>query len=65
MVKTLLSCMDAPTIVGFTHTLRREQPEVAQGAAQACRAIVATQKTVHPSEQAALDVLAKPLPAIA
>lgn len=68
MIKTLLSCMDAPTIVGFTRTynkLRREQPEVAQSAAQACRAIVATQKTVHPSEQAALDVLAKPLPAVA
>lgn len=65
MVKTLLSYMDAPTIVGFTRTynkLRRERPEVAQGAADVCRAIVATQKTVHPSEQAALDVLDKPLP---
>ena len=60
--------MDVPTIVGFTRTynkLRREQPEVAQGAAQACKAIVATQKSVHPAEQAALDVLDKPLPRLA
>ena len=68
LVKALLRSVDVPTIVGFTRTynkLRRERPEVAQGAAQACKAIVATQKSVHPAEQAALDVLDKPVPRLA
>ena len=68
LVKALLRSVDVPTIVGFTRTynkLRREQPEVAQGVAQACKAIVATQKSVHPAEQAALDVLDKPVPRLA
>lgn len=65
LVKDLMLCVDVPTIVGFTRTynkLRRERPDDAQRAAQACRAIVGTQKTVHLAEQAALDVLDKPLP---
>lgn len=65
MVKDMLQYVDVVTITTFTrmyNKLRREKPEAAKQAAAACRAIVATQKTVHPNEQAALDILDKPLP---
>lgn len=66
LVKDLLKFVDVPTITSFTRTynkLRRERPEDAVRAAQACRAIVATEKKVSPAEQAVLQVLDKPLPA--
>lgn len=66
MIKEMLKCVDVVSITTFVRTynrLRRERPESALQAAAACRAIVATQKTVHPNEQAALDALDKPLPA--
>ena len=65
MIKDMLQYVDVVTMTTFTRVynkLRREKPEAAKQAASACRAIVATQKTVHPSEQAALDILDKPLP---
>lgn len=65
LIKALLKVVDVVTITTFTRVynkLRRERPDDAIKAAAACRAVVATQKTVHPNEQAALDVLAKPLP---
>lgn len=65
MVKELLAALDVPTITSFTriyNQLRRERPADAARAAQACRDIVATQKTIHPAEQALLDALNKPLP---
>lgn len=67
MVKEMLQHVDMVTINTFTRTynkLRRERPEVAQSVADACRAIVATQKSIHPNEQSALDVLDKPLPVL-
>lgn len=65
MVKDMLQYVDLPTTVTFTriyNKLRREKPEDARRAAEACRAIVGTQKTIHAVEQAALDALDKPLP---
>lgn len=65
LVRDLLSAVDVPTITSFVRTynqLRRERPADALRAAQACREIVATQKTIHPAEQAMLDALDKPLP---
>lgn len=65
LVKEMLQTVDIVSITTFTRTynkLRRERPDSAVQAAEACRAIVATQKAIHPAEQAALDVLAKPLP---
>lgn len=65
MVKGLLEYVDVPTIAGFIRAynrLRREAPRDAERAAMACREIVATQANVHPSEQAMLDALARPLP---
>lgn len=65
MIKELLQYVDVVTINTFTRTynkLRRERPDAAQQAADACRAIVATQKSIHPNEQSALDALSKPLP---
>lgn len=65
LVKDLLGSVDVPTITGFIRAynrLRREVPRDAQRAAQACREIVATQGSVHPAEQAMLDVLDRPLP---
>lgn len=62
-VKDMLQLLDLPTIAGFTHTyekMLREQPDLAMRSAIACRAIVATQKTVHQAEQKALDVFEKP-----
>lgn len=67
MIKDMLKCVDVVSITTFVRTynrLRRERPKAALLAAAACRAIVATQKTIHPNEQAALDVLDKPLPAL-
>jgi hypothetical protein len=65
MVKDLIKVVDVVTITTFTrlyNKLRRERPEDAAKAAYACRAIVATQKSIHPNEQSALDILDKPLP---
>lgn len=67
MIKDMLQFVDVVTINTFTRTynkLRRENPDSARKAADACRAIVATQKTIHPNEQSALDALLKPLPAL-
>jgi hypothetical protein len=67
MIKDMLQCVDVVSITTFVRTynrLRRERPEAALMAAAACRDIVATQKTVHPNEQSALDALDKPLPAL-
>jgi len=67
MIKEMLQYVDVVTINTFARTynkLRRENPGSAQRAADACRAIVATQKTIHPNEQSALDTLLKPLPTI-
>lgn len=65
LVKDLLAMLDVPSVASFTRSynkLRRENPNDAERAAQACREIVATQKTIHPTEQAMLDALDKPLP---
>lgn len=65
MVRELLDVLDVPSITSFVriyNRLRRERPADAERAAQACRQIVDTQKTVHPTEQAMLDALNKPLP---
>ncbi|WP_440105381.1 WYL domain-containing protein [Acidovorax sp. BL-A-41-H1] len=65
VVRELLDFVDLPSITSFVriyNQLRRERPADAQRAAQACREIVATQKTIHPGEQAMLDALDKPLP---
>lgn len=65
LVKELLAALDVPTIASFVriyNQLRRERPEDAERAARACREIVATQKDIHPAEQAMLDALNKPLP---
>jgi uncharacterized membrane protein YebE (DUF533 family) len=67
MIKDMLKSVDVVSITTFVRTynkLRRERPEAAVLAAAACRAIVATQKTIHPNEQAALNALDKPLPAL-
>lgn len=64
-VKTLLQNVDVISVTSFTRTynaLRRERPDEATRVADACRAIVATQNTVHPNEQSALDILDKPPP---
>ena len=61
MIKDMLRLLDVPTLQGFTKAyeiLCNQQPALASRAADACWAIVATQKTIHPNEQAALDVLA-------
>lgn len=66
MVREMLALLGVPTVISFTriyNKLRRERPEDAARAARACRAIVATHKTLHPTEQAMLAVLDKPLPA--
>jgi len=65
MIKDMLKTVDVVSITTFVRTynkLRRERPDAAVLAAAACRAIVATQKTIHPNEQAALNALDKPLP---
>jgi len=65
LIKNLLKTVDVVTMTTFTRVynkLRRERPDDAIRAADACRAIVATQKTIHPNEQGALDILDKPLP---
>lgn len=65
MVRELLDVLDVPSITSFFriyNRLRRERPDEAERAAKACRQIVATQKTVHPTEQAMLDALDRPLP---
>ena len=65
MTKELLLLIDVPTINGFVRTynkLRRERPDDAIRAADACRSIIATQKKIHPAEQAVLNALDKPLP---
>jgi len=65
LIKDLLKAVDVVTITTFTrlyNKLRRERPDDAVKAADACRAIVATQKSIHPNEQSALDILEKPLP---
>lgn len=65
MLKSALDSMGSPSITSFTRTynsLRRTDPSMAEKAAAACRAIIATQKTVHPNEQAVLDVLSATLP---
>jgi hypothetical protein len=62
LTKDFLQFVDVVNTGTFTrlyNKLRREKPEAAQKAADACRAIVATQKTIHPNEQAALQVLDK------
>ena len=67
MVKEFLSFVDVPTTRAFViayNRLRREQPDMAKKTADACRAIVAAEKNVHPSEAAALEILDKPLPAL-
>jgi len=67
MIKEMLGCVDVVSLNTFVRTynhLRREKPASAVLAAAACRAIVATQKKIHPNEQAALDALDKPLPAL-
>lgn len=67
MIKDRLKCVDVVSITTFVRTynrLRRERPDAALLAAAACRAIVATQKTVHPNEQEALNALDKPLPTL-
>lgn len=66
MIKDMLQYVDTVSITTFVRTynkLHRDRPEAAIKAAAACREIVATQKTIHPNEQAALDALGKPLPA--
>lgn len=65
IVKDLLKTVDVVTPNTFAriyNKLRRERVDEAAKAADACRAIVGTQKTIHPHEQAALDVLNGPLP---
>lgn len=65
MLKDVLECMGRPTITAFVRTynsLRRQDPTAAARAAAGCKAIIATQKTIHQSEQAVLDALAAPLP---
>ena len=65
MIKDMLKTVDVVSITTFVRTynkLRRERPDAAVLAAAACRAIVATQKTIHPNEQAALNALDQPLP---
>lgn len=65
LVKDLLQYVDTPSLNVFNrayNALRRANPEEAEKVASACRAIVATQSTVHPIEQAALDILDRPLP---
>lgn len=65
MIKDMLKTVDVVSITTFVRTynkLRRERPDAAVLAADACRAIVATQKTIHPNEQAALNALDQPLP---
>lgn len=65
MVKGMLNSVDVVSVITFTRAynkLRRERPDAAAKTADACRAIVATQKTIHPNEQSALDILDKPLP---
>lgn len=68
LVKELLAAVDAPSVTSFTriyNRLRRERPADALRAAQACREVVGTQKTIHPAEQGMLDALNKPLPKVA
>lgn len=63
-VKELMGYVELPTERSFTITynkLRREQPEMAQRIARVCREIVGTQASVHPTEQAMLNILDKPL----
>ena len=65
LVKELLAALDLPSITSFVriyNQLRRERPDDAARAARACREIVATQKAIHPAEQAMLDALNRPLP---
>ena len=65
VVREMLDYVDLPSITSFVriyNQLRRERPADALRAAQACREIVATQKTIHPGEQAMLDALDRPLP---
>lgn len=62
MLKSMLSYIGTPSITSFTRTynaMRRADAGKAARTADACRAIIATQKTVHPTEQAVLDILNK------
>lgn len=64
-VKEMMLYVDLPTERSFIITynkLRRERPDIAQHAAQVCREIVGTQSSIHPTEQAMLSILDKPLP---
>ena len=60
MVKDLLACFDIPPAHTFERIYKqliRQNPDEARRTAQVCRAIVATQKSIHPLEQTALDIL--------
>lgn len=64
-VKEMLLYVDLPTERSFILTynkLRRERPDIAEHTAQVCREIVGTQSSIHPTEQAMLNILNKPLP---
>lgn len=64
-VRRLLDRINVTTLHGFKiklGELLNNRPEDAPRVAQACRAIVATQKTVHPDEAAALEYLGRKIP---
>lgn len=63
-IRAVLNHVHLTSLLGFKQkigALQRE-PETARRVAAACRAIVATQKTIHPDELEALDYLDKKLP---
>ena len=63
-IRAVLNHAHLTSLLGFKQkigALQRE-PQTARRVAAACRAIVATQKTIHPDELAALDYLDKKLP---
>ena len=65
MLRELFQYRGEPSLQAFRmcyNRLRRSKPEAAAALADVCREIVATQKTVHPGERAALDYLDSPLP---
>lgn len=64
-IRNLLNHTSSTTLHGFKIKLGQllnASPASAQQAAQACRAIVGTQKTVHPDEAAALEYLDRKMP---
>lgn len=60
ITKTALLAMMVPSVVDFERCykrLRREKPEAADLVADTCRRIIGTQKSIHPNEQAALEII--------